>query len=79
MTDYDSDSIDGREQPRMVAVPAEWLERMEAQLKQAREALEYVEWQVRPGGAEFCPWCNGMYPDHKDDCQRQAALAAMDS
>lgn len=71
MFDYESDSRDGQ-QPDMIAVTrAEW--------ERVHEALKAVEWVVRAGGAEFCPWCKGLYPDHAPDCQRQAALAAMDS
>jgi hypothetical protein len=50
-----------------------------------RETLYAVEWVL--GGKHYigdysilrgvpvCPWCKGEYPNHKPDCQRQAALS----
>ena len=43
------------------------------------EALRAVEWGGAPGGGSMCPWCGGRrYDGHAPDCQRQAALAALD-
>ena len=43
-------------------------------------ALEAVEWIYENNwyNGEFCPWCEGEKPEHKSDCQRQAALAETD-
>ena len=38
------------------------------------DVIEAVEWVTSPGGANVCPWCYNMYPDHKTDCPRQEAL-----
>lgn len=48
------------------------------QLAQARDALEAVEYS---GASGHCPWCFGDVSetkDHAPDCQRQAALAALE-
>lgn len=72
MTDYESDSIDGV-QPDMIEVSrAEW-ERVQAQLAQAREALEAVSEWDRTGG---------MMSDMETDAvfkRVHAALAALDA
>lgn len=53
---------------------------------QLLEALEAVEWIVKPT-RDRCPWCMGVRPDypysavekgHSDDCLRQAAIRAED-
>ena len=44
-----------------------------------RDALEVVEW-VGERMWLYCPWCHADYQageDHKPDCQRQAAIAAV--
>lgn len=40
-----------------------------------REALENkdVEWSSGPERNK-CPWCNGLYQDHRPNCERQEAL-----
>ena len=80
MDDYESDNSDGQ-QPDMIAVPrAEW-ERVQAQLAAARAALKAVEWVAYDEYRMICPWCKelrGELEIHAPDCQRQAALAAME-
>lgn len=46
----------------------------EAGLKRLREALEAVEWFKHDNDALSCPWCRSWPPEHRPDCQRQAAL-----
>jgi len=45
------------------------------QITTLREALEAREHDWGPY-ANKCGWCYELYPDHRDDCMRQKALAA---
>ena len=53
---------------------------LQQQVEQMREALEDLEWINEDGQDNFCPWCLRREPKgHRDDCIRQAALAAVDA
>ena len=54
----------------------EQLVEVRAQLAVAVAALKEVEWE---GDWQQCPWCLALEEDgHAPDCQRQAALAAVE-
>lgn len=59
-------------------VIVEQLKKEREQLRQALEAVEFVD----DDGREYCPWCQiiGFLNDdvHHPDCQRQAALRKSD-
>ena len=79
--DYESDSSDGQ-QPRMIAVPAEEWERVQAQLQQAREVIEAVEWEWNDGQRQCyqCIRCKRTKPQgHATDCKLRGFLAALDA
>ena len=50
----------------------------EANARLSLEVLQTVEWVPWLSGGTHCPWCDGLYPDHKADCARQAAIAAVE-
>ena len=48
---------------------------LEAENGRLREALanKDVEWSSGPERNK-CPWCNGLYEEHRPNCERQKAL-----
>ena len=44
-------------------------------VQKIREALgnKDVEWSSGPYRNK-CPWCDGLYPTHREDCKRQETL-----
>lgn len=57
----------------------ELIERLRAELAQAREVLRYVEWlpgDLRPDEPRWCMACMSYEPRHAPDCKLSAALAA---
>ena len=50
--------------------------RMREQRNLLLEALEAHEWETHTGsGGQKCSWCKEFYPEHRLDCQREAAIA----
>ncbi len=57
----------------------ELIERLRAELAQAREVLRSVEWlpgDLRPDEPRWCMVCMSYEPHHAPDCKLNAALAA---
>ena len=47
---------------------------LERQNRQLASTLKEVEWVHTGSGGMECPWCHGLYPDHRPDCRRQGIL-----
>jgi len=50
------------------------LSKAEATIASLRETIRVIE-HDKGSLHNRCCWCNEVYPDHRDDCMRQKALA----
>ena len=71
------------EDPNMGSM-GEWFcnagwQKAKAQSDTLLAALRSVEWTNAVDGGSVCAWCGGRkYDGHAPDCQRQAAIAAVE-
>jgi len=54
------------------------LDEKDATIGTLRETIRVIE-HDKGSLHNRCCWCNELYPDHRDDCMRQKALAATEA